>query len=60
MYVFPHVGRAEWVILENDDQTYGNRAADLVALAKIESSPHWQLVFTSQGIQVFQRRAAGG
>jgi uncharacterized membrane protein len=60
VYVFPHVGSATWAILENDDQTYGNRAADIAALAKIESSPHWLPVYSAEGVEVLQKRLSGG
>jgi uncharacterized membrane protein len=60
VYSFPHVGRAEWAILENDDQTYGNHDADAVWLAEIESSPHWLHVYSGEGVEVLRKRAPGG
>ncbi|HXH97374.1 MAG TPA: DUF2079 domain-containing protein [Gaiellaceae bacterium] len=60
VYVFPHVGRAEWMILEHDDPTYGTQAADTVALAKIESSPHWLSVYSAEGVEVLRKRPPGG
>jgi uncharacterized membrane protein len=60
VYVFPHIGSARWLVLENDDQTYGPREADLAALAKVEASPRWRTVYSAQGVVVLRKRPAGG
>jgi uncharacterized membrane protein len=60
VYVFPHIGSARWLVLENDDQTYGPREADLAALAKVEASPLWRTVYSAQGVVVLRKRPPGG
>ena len=55
VYSFPHVGAARWVVIENDDQTYGREAADLHAIATIEKSARWRTVYSAQGVVVLRR-----
>ncbi len=60
VYVFPHLGKARWLVLEHDDQTYGARWCDLRAIAKIDASPRCRTVYAAEGVYVLEKRPSGG
>lgn len=58
-FVFPTVGSATWVVVNRADPTYDDAASYARALQLIESSRDWKTVYSSHGIRVLHRIAAG-
>jgi uncharacterized membrane protein len=56
IYLYPSLGRARWVIVDEHDPTYGDRSGYRRAIAALERNPRWARVFTAQGVEVFRRR----
>jgi uncharacterized membrane protein len=54
--LFPHLGRATWIVADEDDDTTVAPATLRRALAAVESDPRWRVIFASQGIHVLTRR----
>jgi len=63
---FPYVGRARWIIVDANDQSYGTKAQARAAgiyldfrrtLRRYETSQAWRIIFTSRGVTVLRRRA---
>jgi uncharacterized membrane protein len=56
IYTYPFVAaRASWVIVDVSDYTYRSKRAYRQAIERIDHSPRWHLVFSSNGIQVLRR-----
>ena len=57
---FPYVQDARWIAADETQPGYADRwdpLATATGLARIRRSPRWQLVFSEDGVLVFQRRA---
>jgi uncharacterized membrane protein len=57
IYAFPHVSKARWIVVDVNDPTYTTPARFKRHVHRFESSPRWQLVYSSRGIAVLRRRA---
>jgi uncharacterized membrane protein len=58
---FPYVQDARWIAADETQPGYADRVDPLATakgLARLRRSPRWQLVFSEDGVLVFQRRAA--
>jgi uncharacterized membrane protein len=55
IYVFPVVRKANWVVLEKGDSTYGDEKGYRRVIAEIDASSHWTLVYSAHGVQVLRR-----
>jgi uncharacterized membrane protein len=53
--VFPFVRESRWVIVDKNDETYGDRAGYRRAIARIDGDSRWQLVFAAQGVEVLRK-----
>jgi uncharacterized membrane protein len=56
-YTFPTIGSAMWVVVDRADPTYRNDARYRNRVRKVESSPDWTTVYSSEGITVLRKRA---
>jgi hypothetical protein len=56
-FIFPTVGRASWIVLDRTDPTYRDTGGYLRAVHEIESSPSWELRYSSHGVIVLRKRA---
>jgi hypothetical protein len=54
VYVFPVVKESRWLVVDEDDPLASPRAFRR-ALAAVEASPRWTLVYASHGIHVLRR-----
>jgi len=57
----PKLGDATWVAADEAHSSYADRVAPLpaaAALARLRSSPDWELVFERDGVLVFHKRTA--
>jgi uncharacterized membrane protein len=55
IFVFPVIGSAKWVIVDVHDPLASPQVYNR-AVAQIDASPEWRLLYSSQGVQVLQRR----
>jgi uncharacterized membrane protein len=58
---FPYVQDAQWIAADETRPGYADRwdpLATALGLAQVRRSPNWRLVFSEDGVLVFQRRAA--
>ncbi|MFL5963911.1 MAG: DUF2079 domain-containing protein [Gaiellaceae bacterium] len=55
-YIFPTLGRARWVVIDRADPTYGDTAGYRRTVREIESSPNWELQYSSHGVVVLRQR----
>lgn len=56
---FPYVQDAQWIAADETQPGYADRSDPLATargLARLRSSPRWRLVFSEDGVLVFQRR----
>jgi uncharacterized membrane protein len=58
-YSFPYVRRARWIIVDRNDETYGDMAGFRRYIRRYESDPRWRTVFSSRGISVLRKRGDG-
>jgi uncharacterized membrane protein len=57
IYVFPVKKRAEWVIVDSRDSTYGDRPGWYRRhITAVVASPSWRVVYRSQGVEVLRRK----
>jgi uncharacterized membrane protein len=56
MYIFPVVRKSRWVIVDRHDDTYADGSGYRRAVRKIITSPEWEVVYSSRGIQVLHKR----
>jgi uncharacterized membrane protein len=57
---FPYVLDAQWIAADETRPSYADRSDPLATargLARLRRSPQWRLVFSEDGVLVFQRRA---
>jgi uncharacterized membrane protein len=57
---FPYVQDARWIAADETQPSYADRSDPLATargLARLRRSPQWRLVFSEDGVLVFQRRA---
>jgi uncharacterized membrane protein len=54
--IFPTVGRATWVVVDQADPTYGDSAGYRRTVREIVSSPNWKLQYSSHGVVVLRKR----
>ncbi len=57
---FPHVQDAQWIAADETQPGYADRwdpLATATGLARLRRNPDWRLVFSEDGVLVFQRRA---
>jgi uncharacterized membrane protein len=53
--LYPHIGRARWVIVDTNDPIAGGKARYVGAVARLQASPTWKLVYASHGVKVLRR-----
>jgi hypothetical protein len=53
-YMFPAVGRAQWIVVDANDPTESHFRADI---GRYDSSKAWRVVFASHGITVLHKRS---
>jgi uncharacterized membrane protein len=53
--VFPWGRRDAWLILDRGDSTYPDRAGYRLAVAQVEASPVWKVVYSSHGVDVLRK-----
>jgi uncharacterized membrane protein len=62
---FPYVARAQWIIVDANDQSYGTRGQARASgiylsvrrtLRRYESNESWRVVFSSHGVVVLRKR----
>jgi uncharacterized membrane protein len=58
IYVFPHLGRADWAIVDRNDPSYSPMHADLSKLAQLKKSSGWRVVYASHDVVVLRKRPA--
>jgi len=58
-FSFPYVRTARWIIVDRNDETYGDVAGFRRYIRKYESDLHWRKVFSSRGITVLEKRSGG-
>lgn len=58
IYSFPAVAKADWVIVDSNDDTEIPPALYRRDIARIDSSPRWRVVYSSHGVQVLRRTAS--
>ena len=59
MYIFPVLRTTQWVVIDRHDDTYADAAGYRRAVLRLVSDPQWVVVYTSRGVEVLRRRAAG-
>ena len=55
-YSFPYVRSADWIIVDRNDQTYGDTAGFRRYIRKYRADAHWRTVYSSRGITVLRKR----
>jgi uncharacterized membrane protein len=59
IYVFPHIGDAQWVVVDRNDPTFTDTPANANryrrAIDRVEQSPRWRTVFAAHGVAVLRR-----
>jgi uncharacterized membrane protein len=58
-YSFPYVLRAKWIIVDRNDETYGDVAGFRRYIRKYESDRSWRTVYSSRGVTVLEKRSNG-
>jgi uncharacterized membrane protein len=58
-FSFPYVHSARWIIVDRNDETYGDVAGFRHYIRKYESDALWRTVFSSRGITVLEKRSGG-
>jgi uncharacterized membrane protein len=56
-YSFPYVRSARWIIVDRNDQTYGDVSGFRKYIRKYQADPHWRTVYASRGITVLRKQA---
>jgi uncharacterized membrane protein len=57
IYWFPTIRRSQWIVVDLNDPTYGDRTGYRRTVREYESDKAWQIVFSSHGIAVLHRRS---
>jgi uncharacterized membrane protein len=57
VYLYPLVSKADWLIVDRNDNTYADTAGYERALRKLDWSNDWRLVYSARGVEVLRRRA---
>jgi uncharacterized membrane protein len=57
IYTFPSVGRARWIIVDNNDNSYGDAKGYRRKILKYETNQAWRTVYSSHGVTVLHRRS---
>jgi uncharacterized membrane protein len=58
-YSFPYVRKAGWIIVDRNDETYGDTAGFRRYIRKYEADKNWRIVYSSRGITVLEKRSHG-
>jgi hypothetical protein len=58
-YSFPYVLRAKWIIVDRNDETYGDVAGFRRYIRKYELDRSWRTVYSSRGVTVLEKRSNG-
>ena len=53
---FPYLAEAKWVVVDRNDDTYGDTAGFKRDTRRIETSPAWRVVYSSHGVDVLRKR----
>ena len=56
IFTFPSVGRARWIVLDRNDDTYIDAKGYERVIRKYDRSKVWHVVFSSHGVQVLHKR----
>jgi uncharacterized membrane protein len=59
-YSFPYVLKARWIIVDRNDETYGDVAGFRRYIRKYEADKRWRTVYSSRGVTVLEKRSDGG
>ena len=57
-YTFPTVGRARWIVLDRNDNTYIDLKGYKRIIRKYEASKAWRIVYSADGVFVLRKKAA--
>jgi hypothetical protein len=57
-YSFPYVRSARWIIVDRNDETYGDVSGFRKYIRKYQSNAHWRTVYSSRGIAVLRKVGA--
>jgi len=60
IYTFPTVGRARWIVVDRNDDTYIDAKGYKRVIRKYEATTSWQTVYSSHGIAVLHKRSTPG
>jgi uncharacterized membrane protein len=58
IYSFPYVLTARWIIVDRNDETYGDVAGFRRYIRIYRSDPRWRTVFSSDGVEVLRKRGS--
>jgi uncharacterized membrane protein len=56
-YSFPYVLKARWIIVDRNDETYGDTAGFKRYIRKYVSDAGWRTVYSSHGVTVLEKRS---
>jgi uncharacterized membrane protein len=57
VYIYPFAVKAQWLVVDRNDNTYGDSNGYRRALRELDSNTKWRIVYKSRGIEVLHRRA---
>jgi uncharacterized membrane protein len=57
VYIFPVIGKANWMIVDHTDKTYADKAGYRRTIRTIETQPGWRIVYASHAVDVLRRTA---
>lgn len=57
VYTFPAVGKATWMIVDRNDDTYADQVGYRRAMRLLSTRPGWKVVYASHGIEVLHKTA---
>jgi hypothetical protein len=59
IYTFPHVRQSRWIVVDVNDDTYGDKTRGYKRdVRTYEADRAWRVVFSSQGVIVLHKREA--
>ena len=60
IYSFPSVRRSQWIVVDVNDETYGDVAGYKRVIREYESNHAWRIVFSARGVTVLHKRPTSG
>jgi uncharacterized membrane protein len=58
VYTFPVIGKARWLIVDQNDVTYADRVGYRRTLRALEAGPEWKILYASHGVDVLRKAAS--